>query len=410
MAAGDTHGDDRPGAVDDPFGALLDEPFEPVPGAADGPLTGTTFVVKDLLAVAGRVVGAGQPTWAETHEPALAHAPAVQSLLDAGATLLGRTHTSQMAYSLAGRDTPGGGPRNPAAPDHDPGGSSSGSAAAVAGGVADLGLATDTLGSIRVPASYGGIFGWRPTHGLVPDDGVHPLARTLDAVGLLARDPRLLRTGAEVLADTTFADERPARVLVAADGFAVLDPPLHDALLDAAEAFGPTGSVDLTPDGVSIADLTWVVRDVQGPEFAAAHRGWIDEHAPSFLPGVSDRIAHALAVTPEDHASATAVREELRAHLTAVLDPRDVVLVPAAGRPPRRDGTEAEFADARHVAATLSVVASLAGLPTVVVPAVVVDGTPVGLGLLGPAGGDGVLLNLAAGRPPVPPARRRAPA
>ena len=125
---------------------------------------------------------------------------------------------------------------------------------------------------------------------------------------------------------------------------------------------------------------------------------------------MSDRIAHALAVTPEAHAAASAVREELRAHLAAVLQPGDVVLVPVAGRPPRRDGSEAEFADARRVAASLSVVSSLAGLPTVVIPAVVVEGVPVGLGLLGPPGSDGLLLSLAAGRPPVPPATRPGPA
>ncbi|HYF47277.1 MAG TPA: amidase family protein, partial [Acidimicrobiales bacterium] len=238
--------------VDDPHGALLDEAFEPVPGAADGPLVGTTFVAKDLFAVAGHVVGAGQPTWAETHEPAAAHAPAVQRLLDAGSTLVGRARTSQMAYSLAGRDTPGGAPVNPAAPDRDPGGSSSGSAAAVAGGLADLGLGTDTLGSIRVPASYCGTFGWRPTHGLVPDEGVHPLARSLDVVGLLAPDPTLLRAGAEALAATSFGEEAPTRVLLAPEAFAELEAPLRDQLLEAADAFAPGDSVDLAQVGLSL--------------------------------------------------------------------------------------------------------------------------------------------------------------
>ncbi len=393
-----------------PLGALLDEDFAPVAGDPDGPLMGTTFVAKDLFAVAGHVVGAGQPTWEATHDAAEANAAAVQRLLDAGATLVGRTHTSQMAYSLSGRDTPAGAPVNPAAPGHDTGGSSSGSAAAVAGGLVDLGLGTDTLGSIRVPASYGGIYGWRPTHGLVPLDDVHPLAVSLDTVGLLARDPVLLRVGAEALVATSFADETPGRVLLAAEAFTELTPAVGDPLLDAAEAFAPTDSVDLAPDGLTLTDLTLVVRDVQGPEFAAAHRAWIDEHQPTFLPAVAERIAHALAVTPEAHAAANAVRTDLREHLAAVLGPGDVVLVPLAGRPATRDADDAEYADARRVAASLSVVGSLGGLPTVAVPAIVVDGTPVGLGLLGAPGTDGLLLSLAAGRPPVPPATHPASA
>jgi amidase len=392
----------------DPFGALLDEPFEPVAGADDGPLAGTTFVAKDLFAVAGHVVGAGQPTWAETHAASPANAPAVQRLLDAGSTLVGRAHTSQMAYSLSGRDTPGGGPENPAAPGFDTGGSSSGSAAAVAGGLVDLGLGTDTLGSIRVPASYGGVFGWRPTHGLVPLDDVHPLAASLDTVGLLACDPGLLRTGAEVLAGVDLPATTPGRVLLAAEAFALLDADLVDPLLGAAEAWAPTDSVDLAPDGLTLVDLTAVVRDVQGPEFARAHRAWIEEHRPTFLPAVAERIEHALAVSPEAEAAAGTVRRRLREHLAAVLGPGDVVVVPLAGRPATRAADDLEYAEARRIAASLSVVGSLAGLPTVAVPAVVVEGTPIGLGLLGAPGADGLLLSLAGGRPPAPPATRPA--
>jgi amidase len=382
--------------VVDPWGALLDEDFPAIAGAPEGPLAGTTFVAKDLFDVEGFVVGAGQPDLAASRAPARSHAPAVQRLLDAGSTLVGRTHTSQMAYSLSGRDTPSGGPTNPAAPGFDTGGSSSGSAAAVAGGLADIGLGTDTLGSIRVPASHTGIFGWRPTHGLVPLDGVHPLAPSLDTVGLLARDPVLLRTAAEVLVGTALADDRPGRVLLATEAFTLFDPELRDALLAAAEAHGAMDSVDLAPDGLTLVDLTVVVRDVQGPEFAAAHGDWIEATCPTFLPAVGERIAHALAVTPEAHAAATAVREELQAHLAVVLAPDDVVLVPVAGCPAPVDADDAAYAEARRLSASCSVVGSLAGLPTIAVPAVVVDGRPVGLGLLGAPGADGLLLSRAA--------------
>jgi len=389
----------------DPFGALLDEEPDPVPGADAGPLAGATFVVKDLFAVRGRVIGAGQPTWLATHDAEPEHAPAVARLLAAGATLVGRVHTSEMAYSLSGRDNPYGMPVNPTAPDRDTGGSSSGSAAAVAGGMADLGLGTDTLGSVRVPASSCGIFGWRPTHGLVPLDGVHPLAPSLDTVGLLARDPDRLRLGAEAVSGVDLPPGgRPRRVLLAADAFAVLEGSTLDGLLAVADLFGPEDTVTLALDDLGLGDLTEVVRDVQGPEFAALHRAWIEAERPTFGPGVGERVAHALAVTPEAHVRAVAVRDRLAAHVAAVLAPDDLVLLPAAGPPPRRDASAAERAEARRIAASLSVVASLAGLPTVTIPALVVDGAPVGLSVLSRPGGDGMLLSLAAACPPVPPA------
>lgn len=380
----------------DPWGALVDEDFEPRPGAAAGPLAGTTFVAKDLFDVEGCVVGAGVPELATSRPPAERNAPAVQRLLDAGSTLVGLAVTSQMAYSLSGRDTPGGGPTNPRAPGFDTGGSSSGSAAAVAGGLADLALGTDTLGSIRVPASHTGTYGWRPTHGLVPLDGVHPLAPSLDTVGVFALDSALLQTAAGVLAGRAFEDEVPTRVLVAADAFDLLDDILREVLLERVDA---GDSVDLAPR--DLTDLTLVVRDVQGPEFAAAHGAWIREARPTFLPPVAERITHALAVTPDAQAEATAVREEVRDHVDTVLRPGDAVLVPLAGSPIPVDADDRQYAEARRLSASLSVVGSLAGLPTVAVPAL----PSVGLGLLGLPGEDGRLLSLAARLgPPARPA------
>ena len=218
----------------------------------------------------------------------------------------------------------------------------------MAGGLADLGLGSDTLGSIRVPASYCGLYGWRPTHGLVPLDGVHPLAASLDTVGLLARDPRLLRTAAGALTAAPPTAPVAGRVLVATEAFALLDRRLTEVLLEVVDTFGPTDAVDLTPDGRSLTDLTMVVRDVQGPEFAAAHRAWIEEARPQFGPGVGERIAHALQVRrrpkPRPWRSGTT---------SAATSPPSCrratsFLAPAAGRPPRRAADDREVADARR--------------------------------------------------------------
>ena len=374
---------------------MVDEPFRVRDGASTGPLVGSTFVVKDLVDVLGCTVRSGQPTWAATHGPARADAPVVTRLLAAGARLVGRTHTAEMAYSLSGRDDPYGMPVNPSAPDLDTGGSSSGSAAAVAGGLADLGVGTDTLGSIRVPASSCGLYGWRPTHGLVPAEGVHPLAASLDTVGLLARDLGLLHRGAQVLAARPLDQPPSGRCLLAADAFALLEPELAELLRDGVRV---DAEIELAPPGRTLAELTLTVRDVQGPEFAAAHRAWIESARPTFGPGVGERIAHALGVTPEAHIAAEAVRDEVRAHLAAVVGVGDVVVLPAAGPPPRRDADEATVAAARALAAGLSVVGSLAGAPTVTVPAANLDGVPLGRSWLARPGEDGTLFRALGGR------------
>src|SRR5882757_5520482 len=161
---------------DDPLNAFCRHTHVALPGSGSGPLAGFSFGVKDVYGIAGHRTGNGNPVWLETHPPAERTASSVQKLLDAGARMVGKTHTDELAYSLNGENVHYGTPTNPNAPGRIPGGSSSGSAAAVAGGLVDFALGTDCGGSVRLPASYCGIYGIRTTHGLVPADGVIPLA------------------------------------------------------------------------------------------------------------------------------------------------------------------------------------------------------------------------------------------
>lgn len=159
-----------------------------VAGSGSGPLHGVRLAVKDVHAVAGHRLGAGNPAWLAEAEPQRAHSWAVGALLAAGADVTGIARTDEFAYSLNGTNAHYGTPPNPAAPGRVPGGSSGGPAAAVALGQADAGLGSDTAGSIRVPASYCGLHGLRPTHGAVPATGMLPLAPSFDTVAWLARD------------------------------------------------------------------------------------------------------------------------------------------------------------------------------------------------------------------------------
>ena len=159
-----------------------------IEGRPDGPLSGLTFVAKDLFDIAGRPTGAGNHDWAHTHAVPDKHAWVVQTLLDHGATLIGKTITDEISLGILGENMFDGTPTNPAAPDRVPGGSSSGSVSAVAQGFCDFALGTDTGGSVRVPASFCGVYGIRPTHGRLPVDGMLPQAPTSDTTGWFARD------------------------------------------------------------------------------------------------------------------------------------------------------------------------------------------------------------------------------
>ena len=194
-----------------------------VPGAPDGPLSGMAFAAKDIFDVAGHVTGGGNPDWQRTHDPAERTAPAVQALLDAGATLVGKTHTDELTRGILGRNPHYGTPVNPAAPGRVPGGSSSGSASAVAGGVVDFALGSDTGGSVRMPSSFCGLYGLRPTHGRISLDGVLPQASSFDTVGWFARDAVTFERAGRVLLQSTATGTTPKRLIVAEDLFEVVD-------------------------------------------------------------------------------------------------------------------------------------------------------------------------------------------
>ena len=167
-----------------------------------GPLDGLRFAVKDTIDVAGFKTGCGNPTWRDSHPAAVAHAVCVEQLLRAGARCVGKTISDELALSLLGENYFYGTPLNPRAPERVPGGSSSGSASAVACGLVDFALGTDTGGSTRVPASNCGIWGFRPSHGFVSVAGVNPLAPSFDTVGVLARSADVLaKVGLVLLSD-----------------------------------------------------------------------------------------------------------------------------------------------------------------------------------------------------------------
>ncbi|MET8795661.1 amidase family protein [Nocardia sp. NPDC004568] len=366
-----------------------------VAATAPGPLSGAAVAVKDLYAVAGFRVGAGVPAYRREQVAAPRHADAVARLLAAGAQIRGIAQTDEFAYSLTGGNGGSGMPVNPAAPDRIPGGSTSGPAVAVARGEADIGLGTDTAGSIRVPAAYQGLWGLRTTHGRMDTSGLLPLAQSFDTVGWITREGTTLAAVADSLLDADTS--APAGFLVDPALCACADPAIAAAVGTVAESLGAE------PVEIPVAD-SWpaAFRTVQAFEAWANHGKWVGAHPGVLEPAVAQRFAFAATVTA---AQAAVAREVLRAAaqtLRSTIGARVLLLPAAATRPPRRAGGQAVWEEARARTLRLTCLASIAGLPALTVPLRSGADAPSGLCLLGAPGTDRSLIHLALSSVAVP--------
>jgi len=381
------------------LGAFCRENHVALEGAADGPLARLTFAAKDVFDIAGHRTGFGQPDWLRTHPPAAVTAEAVQRLLDAGARMVGKTLTDELTYSLSGQNVHYGTPVNPAAPDRIPGGSSNGSVSAVAGGLVDFALGTDCGGSVRLPASYCGVLGIRPSHGRVSLDGVVPFASSFDAAGWFARDADIFyRVGAVLLGDSA-VPPAPKRLLYAQDAFDLVDAGVTEALegsvAKAAAAIGAREDVVVSPDG--LANWYETFRVLQAAEIWSNLGEWVQSVKPSFGPGIRERFEVASQVTEEDVAPAKAKREAIRGRMNELLKEGDVLCLPTSPRvAPLKDAPSDDLeVRVRQQAMSLLCIAGLAGLPQISLPSATLEDLPLGFSLIARWGADAQLLALA---------------
>ena len=383
----------------DPLGAFCRENHAALPGSDSGPLWGLTFAAKDVFDIAGSRTGFGSPTWLSTHPPAEATAPAVRKLLEAGADMVGKALTDELTYSLNGQNAHYGTPVNAAAPGRIPGGSSSGSASAVAGGLVDFALGTDCGGSVRLPASYCGILGIRPSHGRVSLEGVAPFTWSFDVAGWFARDVEVFAAVGGVLLDDQESPPPAHRLLFPTDAFGLVDAGVAQALAPAVElATGIIGSrkdVTVSPDGL----MGWfeTFRTIQAWEIWSNHRAWIQEAKPEFGPGIRERVEWASRVTGEQVQAARLRREDIVQRVRGLFEEGDVLCLPTSPRvAPPVDTPQGELEDRiRAQAMCLLCIAGLAGLPQVSLPLATLDGLPLGFSLVGPWGADSQLLELS---------------
>ncbi len=323
-----------------------------VPPTGSGPLDGLRFAVKDLIDVAGMKTGCGNPSWRDAHPPAVAHAVCVEQLLRAGARCVGKTILDELAFSLLGENHFYGTPLNPAAPDRVPGGSSSGSASAVACGLVDFALGTDTGGSVRVPASNCGIYGFRPSHGFISVAGVNPFAPTFDTVGIFARDVEVLaRVASVLLAWEPAAAEPPATVHLLREAFELADPEIQQALVEPVrwlkaqfgDRFREISLHDIDGDEPVVDLSAWcdTYCVLQWAEIRSSLGAWIADAKPNLGPTIAASFELTTQLDRRRVAEAIARREHYYRCLQRFLGPHDLICMPTAPTPAPLKGQSA---------------------------------------------------------------------
>lgn len=380
-------------------------------GAETGPLAGLTFGLKDIYDVAGHRTGFGSPDWLRTHEPAKHNAPVLQTLLDAGASMVGKTHTEEMAFSLTGENAHYGTPINVAAPDRVPGGSSSGSAAAVAGGLVDFAIGSDTGGSVRGPASFCGIYGIRPTHGRISLEGVLPLAPSFDTCGWFAANAEILERVGHVLFEHDARSHdapngnrprprpKPGQLLFAQDAFAYAMPGVTEALSNGvnrvSEMLGKAADVTVCDEG--IPEWYNVFRTLQYTDIWNAHNEWIEQVNPTFGPQMKTRFDLIRAHDRSQIPAMQQKRAEFQQRLDEMLANNAVLLLPSISDvAPLRGASPAETVTFRERALGLLCIAGLGGLPQLSLPFGTMNGLPIGLSMIAARGNDELLLSIAS--------------
>jgi amidase len=369
-----------------------------VEGRTDGPLSGLTFVVKDNFDVAGYRTGAGVPDWKRTHDEAAATAPAVSALLDAGAALIGKSCMDELAFSLDGINVHYGIPENHNYPGRIPGGSSSGSASAVAAGLCDLALGTDTAGSVRVPGAFCGVYSMRPTHGRISTNGVVPLGPSFDTVGWFAGSGSLLARCGEVLLKEAAVDLELPAIRLVGSCLDLLEPSLRKPFIEAAQGILP----GINPDDAAELPLHllehWVdLLDKIRSYEAWQHFGkWIEEVNPEMQDVIKIRILNCRKVNKVMCAQAEAKRVKAISFLRNLLEEQTLCIPAVFNWPLACDSSEEERAAHRKKNLLLNVIAGVGGLPQVNVPVRLPGHSQrFGLSFVAKAGADCALLALA---------------
>lgn len=371
----------------------LAHPLEPT---GQGVLSGFSAVIKDMFDIEGYRTGGGSPHWLDSAEPAVRHSAVVENVLRAGARITGKSICDEFFYSISGVNAHYGAPVNPRAPGRLPGGSSSGSASAVAHGACDFAIGSDTQGSIRVPAAFCGVYGFRPTWGRVDATGAMSMSEEFDVVGWMSNAPGLMpRIGSALLTGPAQRLTRAYRVLVVRELVEQADSPIQ-ALFDTFLAHAGLERENMSLSLDEIDRWREAIRTVQAFETWETYGRFIIDKAPDLGPGIRERMRYASEVHRDAWKSQRAVVIDAREWLRQLLTPGTVLALPTTPCvPPLLDIAGADLEDFRLRTMRLTCIAGVGGLPQLAIPFGTCAGLPVSISLIGAAHSDEALLEEA---------------
>ena len=360
-----------------------------------GTLINKRLVVKDVFAIKGERNSAGNPHWLKTAKPAQQTSSAIKKLMSEGCNFTSFTHTDELAYSLEGNNIHYGAAQNPKLKGHACGGSSMGSAASVAANLADIGLGTDTGGSIRIPASYCGLYGIRPSHNVIEKGGLIPLAPPFDTIGWLTQSAELLSSVGDVLLPQQPINEVNTLVICEAL-FELVEPSLQAPLKQLLEKTKPyfNHHIDFKlPKSSLLSELADTFRILQGRAIAKMHRDWLElpDQLSHFAPAIAARFNMALALTDQEEQEALKVQTQWQTLVAKNLNTNSCLFLPTT--PTTAPKLGADTSALRMQIITLSAIAGLSGSAQVHLPlADLANDHPYGFSLMMSHGNDKSLL------------------
>lgn len=358
-----------------------------IKGFDNGPLKGLTFAAKDVFKILGSTYGNGHPEWLRTNSPDDFTSSLITRLLESGADLIGKTICDELCFSISGENWNYGSPINPHDPRRYAGGSSSGTGAATAGGLVDFAIGSDCLGSVRVPASYNGLLGLRPTYKRIPNDGEAPYCESMDVLAYVAKDREVFKTVSKVMLGEDKLPVKFKKLIIAKDCFNDVNMDVKQALKPAIDFIGENLSsveeINISPDGLD----KWVdvFRIIQGYEVWESYGSWIRKYNPRLSRGPKERLAWASTITMQQYKDAYSKRQAIIDRINNLVSNDTLIIMPtAASIAPLRSAPLEEINTTRSQSSSLLCVSPLTNTPQLTLPMINQHNVPLGISLIGP--------------------------
>lgn len=357
----------------DPYQCFVRENHVSVTHTNMGDLDGLVFAAKDVFEVKGSRYSNGHPDWLASQKISTKTATAIEKLLDSGADLVGKTICDELCFSISGENWHYGSPIHPLDPMRYAGGSSSGSAIAVASGLVDFSIGSDCLGSVRVPASYNGLYAMRPTLKRVDNTGEAPYCESMDVLGWMAKDVNTFKRVSKVLLGDDKRNFSFKKILVL-DGFIP------------------------NQNSVTLDDRDWVdtFRHVQGYEVYNNYKNWLKEYNPFINRGPKERLEWASTISKDIYEKAILRKIEIEHEIATLLSDDTVLVLPTASSVAvHRLANGEEITKIRNESSKLLCISPLSKTPQLTLPLHEKEGLPFGISFIGPVGSDLQLIDFA---------------